>query len=268
VSGEIGPPTKPASPDFASPDSERSRRTFKILVPVIAAFAGLLAATAVATSRGGQLPGQHDNLPGLVADRQAAVAKLDKKAQQLRAAVDKGAGSAAAGSQQVRIARSQEAALGGVAGLTAVSGAGLTVSLDDAPRSARDQPEEPGVPTPTANDLVVHQQDVQAALNGLRAGGAQALTVMGQRVIATTAVRCVGNTLLVNGRVYSPPFVIAALGDPQQLRSGVDAEPGVQIFRQYVAAYGLKLDVTTGTDLKMPAYTGAVGLVHAVPADH
>jgi uncharacterized protein YlxW (UPF0749 family) len=267
VSSEITPPLKPSSAVNAV-DSPRSRRTFKILVPVVAAVAGLLAATAVATSRGGQLPGQRDNLPGLVADRQASVASLDKKAQRLRAEVDKSAGAAAAGSQQVRAARAQEAALDGVAGLTKVSGSGLIVSLDDAPRSARDQPLESGVPTPTANDLVVHQQDVQAALNGLRAGGARALTVMGQRIIATTAVKCVGNTLLVNGRVYSPPFVIAAVGDPQQLRSGVDSEPEVQIFRQYVAAYGLKLDVTASSDLKLPAYTGAVGLAHAVPVDH
>jgi uncharacterized protein YlxW (UPF0749 family) len=263
VTHEISPPGKPASSD-----SPRSRRTFKLLVPVVAAVAGLLAATAVATSRGSELPGQNDNLPGLVADRQASVAKLDKKAEQLRAAVDKSAASSATGSRQVRDARSQEAALEGAAGLTNVSGAGLVVSLDDAPRAARDQPLAPGVPTPTANDLVVHQQDVQAALNGLRAGGATALTVMGQRIIATTAVRCVGNTLLVNGRVYSPPFVIAAVGDPQELQAGVDAEPEVQIFRQYVAAYGLKLDVSTRTDLKLPAYAGAVGLTHAVPADH
>jgi uncharacterized protein YlxW (UPF0749 family) len=263
VSSQIAPPMKPASAE-----SERSRRTFRILVPVVAAIAGLLAATAVATSRGGQLPGQQDNLPGLVGDRQASVAKLDKKAQQLRATVDTLTANSAAGSAQVRNARSQEATLSAGAGLTAVSGAGLVVSLDDAPRSARDQPAEDGVPAPTANDLVVHQQDVQAALNGLRAGGATALSVMGQRVIATTAVRCVGNTLLVNGRVYSPPFVLAALGDPTQLRAGVDAEPGVQIFRQYVAAYGLRIDVSTESDLKLPAYAGAVGLAHAVPADH
>ena len=138
MSSEIVPPTKPPSGESVAA-SERSRRTFKILVPVIAAVAGLLAATAVATSQGGQLPGQRDNLPGLVADRQAAVARLDRKAQQLRAAVDRSAGTSAAGSQQVRIARSQEAALDGAAGLTAVSGAGLVVSLDDAPRSARGQ---------------------------------------------------------------------------------------------------------------------------------
>jgi uncharacterized protein YlxW (UPF0749 family) len=100
-------------------------------------------------------------------------------------------------------------------------------------------------------------------LNGLRAGGARALSVMGQRVIATTAVRCVGNTLLVNGRVYSPPFVLVAIGDPNRLRAGLDAEPGVEIYQQYVAAYGLRLAVTSSDTLRLPGYTGAVALLKA-----
>ena len=88
---------------------------------------------------------------------------------------------------------------------------------------------------------------------------------MGQRVIATTAVRCVGNTLLVSGQLYSPPFVLRAVGDPQELRAALEAEPAVQIYREYVSAYGLRLDVTTDAELRVPAYTGAVGLTHAVP---
>jgi uncharacterized protein YlxW (UPF0749 family) len=246
----------------------RSRSTFRFLVPVVAAVAGLLAATAIATSRGSELPGQRDNLPGLIADRQASLTKLERQAQQIRAQVDEATARSGAGSKRVQDARSQEAALGQVAGLTAVTGSGLTVALDDAPRSARNRPLPAGVPAPTPDDLVVHQQDVQAALNGLRSGGATALAVMGQRVIATTAVRCVGNTLLVNGQVYSPPFVLQAIGDPQQLRDALEAEPDVQIYQQYVAAYGLRFDVTTQDALKLPAYSGAVGLTAAVPLTH
>ena len=59
------------------------------------------------------------------------------------------------------------------------------------------------------NQLVVHQSDLQAVVNALWAGGAEAMTIAGQRVIATSAVRCVGNTLLLNGEVYSPPFRVA-----------------------------------------------------------
>jgi uncharacterized protein YlxW (UPF0749 family) len=86
---------------------------------------------------------------------------------------------------------------------------------------------------------------------------------MGQRVIATTAVKCVGNTLLLGGRVYSPPFVLVAIGNPDQLRAGLDAEPGVEIYRQYVTAYGLRLDVTSSNALHLPAYSGAITLVKA-----
>jgi uncharacterized protein YlxW (UPF0749 family) len=236
-----------------------------VLVPVVFAIAGLLLATSVATSHGGQLPGQRDDLPGLVADRQGAVARLDRQATTLRRLVDAEAAGAATGNGQLQQARRQQAAAGVQAGLAATSGAGLTVALDDAPRSSRDRTLPPGVPPPTPDDLVVHQQDVQAALNGLRAGGARALSVMGQRVIATTAVKCVGNTLLVNGRVYSPPFVLVAIGDPTRLQAGLDGEPGVQIYRQYVAAYGLGLTVSSSESLHLPAYSGAVALVQARP---
>jgi uncharacterized protein YlxW (UPF0749 family) len=232
-------------------------------VLVVAAVAGFLAATAAATSQGAPLPGQRDDLPGLVAAHQASEQKLDREARALRAQIDARTAASASGSERVRAAEAQQTGIGDVAGLTAVSGPGVTVSLDDAPRSARSRPLPTGIPPPTSDDLVVHQQDVQAVLNGLRSGGASAVSVMGQRVIATTAVRCVGNTLLVSGQVYSPPFVLRAVGDPEKLRAALDAEPGVEIYRQYVSAYGLQLAITTDRDLKLPAYTGAINLVHA-----
>ena len=243
----------------------RSASTFRILVPVVAAVAGLLAAVAIASSRGSQLPGQRMDLPALVASRQSEMARLQKQAAALRSQVDARTAGSATGNEQIRKAQQAESKAGSLAGTAAVSGQGVTVSLDDAPRSARTRRPPPGIGPPTPDDLVVHQQDVQAAVNGLRAGGAQALSIMGQRVIATTAVRCVGNTLLVNGQVYSPPFVIRAIGDPQQLRNALDAEPGVVIYRQYVSAYGLRLAVTSSQDLKLPAFTGVIGLTHAKP---
>ena len=218
--------------------TSRSASTFRILVPVVAAVAGLLAAVAVASSRGAQLPGQRTDLPSLVASRQSAVARLQQQAAALRSQVDARTAGTAAGNEQVQKAQQAESQAGTLAGTAAVSGPGVMVSLDDAPRSARTRPPPPGIPPPTANDLVVHQQDVQAAFNGLRAGGAKALSVMGQRVIATTAVRCVGNTLLVNGRVYSPPFVIRAVGDPQHLRSGPRSRTRGRNLRQYVRHTG------------------------------
>jgi uncharacterized protein YlxW (UPF0749 family) len=89
------------------------------------------------------------------------------------------------------------------------------------------------------------------------------MTVMGQRVSALSAVRCVGNTLLMGGKVYSPPFTIAAIGDPVRLLRALTDDPRVTIYRQYVDAYGLGYDIRTSPDLRMPAYTGDVALTGA-----
>ena len=80
--------------------------------------------------------------------------------------------------------------------ISEVEGPGLEVELMDAPIPAN------GVPDGyTADDYVVHEQDVQAVINALWAGGADAIAVMDQRIIATSAVRCVGSTLLLHGQV-------------------------------------------------------------------
>ena len=90
----------------------------------------------------------------------------------------------------------------------------------------------------TSDDFVVHQQDLQAVVNALWHGGAEAIQVMDQRIVSTSAVRCVGNTLILQGRVYSPPFVVTAIGDQRQLRAALDHEPGVQLFKEYVRGGG------------------------------
>ncbi len=89
-------------------------------------------------------------------------------------------------------------------GLVAAEGPGLVVTLDDS--------TDEESPSGNLNDLVIHSQDVQAVANGLWAAGAEALAVNGQRVVPTSAVLCVGNTLLINGTVHSPPFRFTALG--------------------------------------------------------
>ena len=49
--------------------------------------------------------------------------------------------------------------------------------------------------------------------------------IQDQRVIATSAVQCVGNTLLLQGRVYSPPYVIKAIGNTTRSRPRSTAIP-------------------------------------------
>src|SRR5205814_4741992 len=90
------------------------------------------------------------------------------------------------------------------AGLVAMRGPGLKVTLDDSKRVK--------APTGNVNDLVIHSQDVQAVVNALWRAGAEAIAINGQRLVSTSAVLCVGNTLLLNGTVHSPPYVVVAIG--------------------------------------------------------
>ena len=235
------------------------RRRWHLLVPAVAMGAGLLFAASAATARGTDLRGGRlSQLTDLVELRGQHVAAQERAAAALRAQVAVAQAAAAAGSSRVTAERTASAPLGRAAGLSAVRGPGVTLMLDDAPRTKAD-----GTPaSDNPDDLVVHQQDVQSVVNALWAGGAEAMTLMGERVISTTAVRCVGNTLLVQGRLVGPPFRVSAVGDPAALRSALAAEPGIALFQRYVDRFGLHYDVRGSTDLRMPAYDGPLVLPH------
>jgi uncharacterized protein YlxW (UPF0749 family) len=133
------------------------------------------------------------------------------------------------------------------------------VTLADAPRRADRLLPDGASP----DDLVVHQQDVQAVVNALWAGGAEALQIMDQRVIATSAVRCVGNTLILQGRVYSPPYVVRAIGDPERLTLALDSSVNVQLYRFYVEEYGLVYRTKRSGKLELPGFEGSLDLLYA-----
>ncbi|MBM7479305.1 DUF881 domain-containing protein [Oerskovia jenensis] len=148
-----------------------------------------------------------------------------------------------------------------VAGSVPVRGPALTVTLDDAP------PTQKSVDA-RVDDLVVHQQDLQEVINALWAGGAEAMTLQGQRVTPTTAFRCVGNVLNLHGRVYSPPYVVSAIGDPVALQAALDRSPVINIYQEYVDAYGLGWKVEKSSSLEIPAFEGATDLQFArVPGE-
>jgi uncharacterized protein YlxW (UPF0749 family) len=145
------------------------------------------------------------------------------------------------------------------AALVPVSGAGLEITLDDAPM--RPDGSLPAGARP--DDVVIHQSDVQAVVNALWAAGAEGVAVMDQRLIATSAVRCVGNTLLLQGRPYSPPFVITAIADVEAVRAQLAASPQVAVFEQAVEDFGLTFEVRALPEVTLPAYSGSLVLEHA-----
>lgn len=152
----------------------------------------------------------------------------------------------------IALERTQEqiADLAPVVGLTEVTGPGVTVTLDDADAPS---PLPDGL---TGDDYIVHQQDVQGVVNALWRSGASGVTVMGQRLINTSSVRCVGNTVILQGQVYSPPFVISGVGDLDRMMTALEEDESVQFFRQWAKVVGMRYEVTQTRELVLPPYTG------------
>jgi uncharacterized protein YlxW (UPF0749 family) len=225
----------------------------KLVGGALAGVVGFLV-VGVAVSRpadpGARLP-QSYRLTDLIAREQASSAALQREADQLRRQV--GRQEAGSGDPGATVDSALKVA-GGLAGLGDVRGAGLRVTLDD---SSGPRPAFANV-----NDLVIHSQDVQAVVNGLWRAAAVAIAVNGQRLVATSAVLCVGNTLLLDGTVQSPPYVVVAVGAG---RPAFEADPLVRRLRHDADQVHLGFSIERVNDLDVPGFPGSVSLKFASP---
>ncbi len=176
------------------------------------------------------------------------VARLRAAVDAERAAVADQTGGAAAQQRDMEVTSD-------LAGLTPVEGPGLRVTLDDS--DLDEPPSGSGV-----NDLVIHSQDVQAVVNALWRAGAEAVAINGQRLVSTSAVLCVGNTLLLNGTVHSPPYQISAVAAS---RDRFDSDRLVRRLKTASFTFGLRFSVERDAALEIPAYRGSARLTYARP---
>lgn len=224
---------------------------------VAAGCAGLLATTSMINARGTDLrSGRQTDLIGLVSQQRDRVEQMRTSLVRLQADVET-LGARVGGARLAAIdERLRE--LEGPVGLKPLSGQGLIVTLEDAPRDT--EPPEGTDP----NLLIVHQQDIQAVVNALWTGGARGISLQGQRIISTTGIKCVGNTVVLQGVPYAPPYRIVAVGDPESLYDALSASPGVQSYRQYEAEpYNLGWSLRRPAEITLPAYASSLGLSYA-----
>jgi len=230
---------------------------WRILVPVVCLLAGIGFAASHRVARGTELRSPATaNLRDLVRAAEAKVKNADRTLAALQAQVSAATREAGKVDFAVAVAQARVNPMLWPGGLTAVRGPGIVVVLNDAAPKSGGTAVDP-------NQAIVHQSDLQAVVNALWAGGAEAMTIAGQRVIATSAVRCVGNTLLLNGEVYSPPYRVAAIGPYQSMRGALDQSPGVALYKEAAGYYGLGYTVESQYLLNVPAFHGPIGLAYA-----
>lgn len=141
-------------------------------------------------------------------------------------------------------------------GFTALEGPGVIVTLDDS-KTVSKAGENP-------NLYLIHDDDLLRVVNELRAAGAEAVSINGQRLLGTSEIRCAGPTLSVNNVRSAPPFEVRAIGDKESLEKAIKMRGGVE---ETLKVWGIQLEVKMAEDVKIPAYKGAMRLHYAKQAN-
>lgn len=141
-------------------------------------------------------------------------------------------------------------------GAAAVTGAGLRVTLEDADRLGDE----------VDPDSRVRDSDLQIVVNGLWASGAEAVAVNGQRLGATTAIRTAGDAILVDVVPLVGPYVIEAIGDPQDMQTRLTRTTGGQLLAVLQSTYGIRTQVSAQRELDLPGASTVTLRAASLPA--
>ncbi|MFG3701048.1 DUF881 domain-containing protein [Micromonospora sp. NPDC047620] len=210
---------------------------------VLAVVLGFLFAVAYRQTLEAE-PGRSQARSGLVAQikqRESETDRLSERADQLRAEVARQRAAALGGSEAARL-RTLEAGTG----LGRVRGDGVVVRLADAPQN----PD--AVTGADVGPSRVIYSDLQGVANDLWAAGAEAISINGQRLTATSTIRSAGQAILVDFRPVTGPYEVSAIG-PGSMRDRYEDSRSALTMRKVAEDTGLSFAVREAEDLTLPA---------------
>lgn len=136
-------------------------------------------------------------------------------------------------------------------GLTEVTGPGVIITLSDSKKDAS------SVLNPST--LLVHDVDILGVVNELKNAGAEAISINEQRIVPTTSISCGGNIIDINGEKVGAPFVIKAIGLPEQL-AGLSRPGG---YLEILEAASIGVELKKSNNITIPKYTGVIKYEYA-----
>lgn len=241
----------------AAPERERLRHAYALLLPALL-FGFLVAAQWQGQQERSQLAVRY-NAPLTDAAFALQNEQNQLKAQllDLRQQLDEIQRNAASQSGAASELAARAAELKADAGLTALSGDGAVIQLDDshsASTSAKD-----------LDQAICHSTDLTDIVNTAWRGGATAVAINDQRVVSSTSVYCVGSTIMVNGTLLSPPFAIVVIGPQNAILGAFDDPSQLRDIKQRRDVQGLGFRVARANAIHVPAYDGALTVRVATP---
>jgi len=254
---------RPLDPGYAAAAERRraggqppGRSGRSVLTMTVLVLLGALLATAALQARGQTTArvAEREQLVAEIGRQDAAAARLQQGNLALQARIEVERTRQLTQQAQGDLA-DQIARLGLATGAVAAAGPGITITVDDAAKVAAAPGSDPRAET-SADDGRVLDQDLQIAVNGLWAGGAEAVAINGQRLTALSAIRSAGQAILVDYRPLSPPYRIMAIGDPGRLPARFGDGAGGRDLQFLADNFGVRYDVAPSARLVLPASAG------------
>jgi uncharacterized protein YlxW (UPF0749 family) len=152
--------------------------------------------------------------------------------------------SLAQGEQNIKLVSDELNSLRLRAGTTPVEGRGIVITIDDSKMARKE------LPMISDSAILTHDVDLLMLVNELRAAGAEAIAINDQRVVAGTAIRCVGPVINVNNHQVGAPFVIKAVGKPDNLAGAMNLPFGVL---DQLKQLGIQASVVKREKIRLPA---------------
>jgi uncharacterized protein YlxW (UPF0749 family) len=144
-------------------------------------------------------------------------------------------------------------------GLTAVTGPGVVIEIADS-RRVLPVGENPA-------NYIVLADDLRDLVAALWHAGAEAVSINGERLVATTSIYGVGSSVLVNTAFLSPPFRIEAIG-PGELEARFRSDPAyLGRVAQRIEAFDLEYAMVSSPELRLEPFIGSTRLRWAVPLE-
>ena len=234
--------------------------------PHVATFA-LIALVALATGfvLAGQIRAQLLTPSNQLARYQALVRNVQeleatnaddrRQIASLRVQIDGLESEAAARSAATQALKSQLSDLRAHAGLVAMHGPGIEVTLRNG---------VPGPDTATGKSgYLVKFQDVQDVVNLLFAQGAEGIAVNGRRITPLTAFSgSEGQIVIDQGTPFTAPVKVAAVGDRNRMQEALDDPSALPDIRARQVQFQVHLTFEGSPDVSLPAYDSSLQIPH------
>ena len=132
------------------------------------------------------------------------------------------------------------------AGLTKISGPGVVITFDDSKSN------------PVTEDSIVHAADLRDTINLLWGSNVEGISINGERIVFSSSIDCIVNTILINDTRLSNPFRLEAIGNPQVLEQRLMDKNILSDIHKRASENGLIYRVEINGNITLPAYSGAL----------